>query len=116
MPSAATYTEGVKAAALFVVWLIFTGADQVRPPSVDLERAMSSWAPLLKRPSAQTAYRVPVVRSTAISGRPAPARTGAPVSGSVTATDISLEMIIGFDQVTHLSVERLTAWKNLSDG
>src|SRR6266487_2080669 len=87
------------------------GADQVRPPSVDLERAMSSWAPLLKRPSSQTAYRVPVVRSTAMSGRPSLVRTGAPVSGSVTATDMSFEMMIGCDQVTPLSVERTTASK-----
>ena len=42
-----------------------------------------------------------------MSGRPAPARTRAPVSGSRTATDPSVEMSITFDQVTPWSVEQV---------
>ena len=50
----------------------------------------------------------PVLESTATAGSPAPVRTGAPVSGSRTATDRSLEMSITRDQVNPLSVERIS--------
>src|SRR5262249_56490204 len=47
------------------VWLILIGADQVKPPSVDIEKAMLVYWKLLKRASCQTAYRVPLAGFTA---------------------------------------------------
>src|SRR5919197_195383 len=45
-----------------------------------------------------------------MSGMPSPARTLAPVSGSRTSTGSAFEMVIGLDQCSPLSVERITAW------
>ena len=55
------------AAILVGVLLIWIGADQVKPPSVDIEKAMLLYCPLPKRTSCQTAYRLPLDGSTATS-------------------------------------------------
>src|SRR5207249_1498897 len=51
-----------------------------------------------------------------MSGSPAPERTKAPVSGSRTATEPSVEMSITFDHVTPWSAERITDWWNWFGG
>src|SRR5712691_990331 len=98
VPSLATRTWAVKAGVVGT-WLIWTGADQVRPPSDDLENAMPSRSPPLNLESCHTAYRAPLVRSTAISGMMSPVLTGSPVVGSLTPTVRSLSTMIGLDQV-----------------
>src|SRR5215813_3997453 len=124
VPSAATRIAGVNACwlpdGMFIgVRLIWIVGDHVSPPSVDFEKAMLSWAKLLKRLSCQTMYRLPLAgldapRSTATSGMMSPVRTRAPVSGSLTpfcsgsnrAFVSSLSTMIGPDQVAPLSDER----------
>src|SRR5262249_7011742 len=81
------------------VWLILIGSDQVKPPSVDMEKATSSCAKLLKRPSAHTAYRLPLFGSTATEVSGSPDRTGAPVSGSVTPITSMAGPVVMPDQV-----------------
>src|SRR5438094_4363954 len=105
LPSLDTSTAAVNAAAAFGVWFTRTGADQVSPPSVDLESAMSSCVPPENTPVAHTTYKLPVLESTATSGRSAPERTGWPVSGSTTGRVEALAILIGFDQVSPPSVE-----------
>src|SRR5438128_1916673 len=52
-----------------------------------------------------------------MSGSPAPVRIPAPVSGSRTTRDPSVEMSITFDQVVPWSVERITdSWNWFGDG
>src|SRR5260370_19279398 len=114
VPLAATATEGVKACwlpgGMFVgVWFTLMGLDQVRPPSVDMEKAISSWAKLLKRPSAQTAYKLPLCASAATSRIGSPDRTVAPVFGSVTGMASSAGPGMGSDQVTPWSIEPVIA-------
>src|SRR5438105_1645821 len=93
------------------VWLIFIGVDQVKPPSLDMEKAMLLYSPPEKRPSCQTAYRLPELGSTATLNEPVPlfcARTW-PVFGSVTARGTILAARIGWplgSQVWPLSLER----------
>src|SRR6516165_326150 len=89
------------------VWLTLIGSDQVRPPSVDMERAtLSLLNLLLKRPSAQTAYRLPLAGSTATEVSGSPDRTGAPVSGSVTPIVSMPGPVMTADHVAPWSVER----------
>src|SRR5262245_21782844 len=91
------------------VWLTLIGSDQVWPPSVDIEKAIpSALYLLLKRASAQTAYRLPLFGSTAAERIGSPARTGAPVSGSVTSTVSIAGPSMMADQVAPWSVERRT--------
>jgi hypothetical protein len=91
--------------------LTLTGAVQVRPPSIDLDSAMSSWVPL-NRLSSHTTYSAPLPGSTAMSGRAppmsAPVRSGTPVSGSRSCTTGLFEIWIGGDQCDPPSVERIT--------
>src|SRR2546426_8465017 len=49
------------------VWLILIGADHVKPPSVDIEKAILVYWKLLKRASCQTVYRLPLAGSMATS-------------------------------------------------
>src|SRR6266852_7961021 len=91
------------------VWLILIGSDQVKPPSVDIEKAMSSWVKPLKRPSDQTTYRLPLFGSTVAEVSVSPARTAAPVSGSLTGSCSMAGPVMTLDQVTPWSVERTTA-------
>src|SRR5690242_20038153 len=96
------------------VWLTLIGSDQVRPPSVDMDRAMPSELNLLlKRASAQTAYRLPpfgslllrAFGSTATEVSGSPSRTMAPVlSGSVTGTPSMAGPSVMADQVAPWSV------------
>src|SRR5438445_10490603 len=69
------------------VWLIWMGADQVNPPSVDIENAMPVYWKLLKRASCQTAYRLPLVASTATSKTQLIVRMPGPPSGLGTPRD-----------------------------
>src|SRR5205807_10633521 len=91
------------------VWLILIGLDQVTPPSVDIEKAMSLCLKLLKRASAQTWYRLPLAGSTAMSPMISPVRTSKPVSGLVATSGWSVGPTIGAVQVAPPSVERMTA-------
>src|SRR5579885_1451251 len=90
-------------------WLTLIGSVQVRPPLVDIEKAMSLCLNLLKRPSHQTRYRLPLLGSAAKSARVSPARTGAPVSGSLTSNVWMVGPMMGSDQVAPWSVERRMA-------
>jgi hypothetical protein len=51
---------------------------------------------------------VPVLESTAISGRPLPVRTARPVSGSLTASGNHSAMSMGCDHVSPASPESIT--------
>ena len=104
---AATRTVGVKAWLTPPTVLMRRVADQVRPPFVDLENAICSWP--VKRSSCQTTYRAPLLSSTAICGIRSPVRTAWPSAGSVTPSVIIRSISIGADQVSPLSVERITA-------
>src|SRR5207249_2314783 len=73
VPFAATATDGTNAcrlAAGMFSGVRFTriGADQEKPPSADIEKAMSLYWKLEKRPSSQTAYRLPFRISTENEG------------------------------------------------
>ena len=85
-------------------------APQVRPPSSDLDSATCSLP--VKRLSCHTTYRDPVLLSTAISGIASPVRTSWPSCGSVTPAGSMRSTTIGFDQVSPLSVERITSAVN----
>src|SRR2546429_9815976 len=86
------------------VWFTLIGADQELPPSDEVERAISSTP--LKRVSCQTAYILPVLRSTAISGMPPSARIGRPVSGSkATRSRLAATTVDVLDQVTPSSAD-----------
>ena len=65
-------------------------------------------APVLKGASGQTTIRAPPGLA-AICGSPAPSRTSAPVSGALAATASRSATLLGADQVTPLSVERITS-------
>jgi len=92
--------------------LIAIGLDQVKPPSVDMEKAMlPNWllpiaALKLKRPSSHTAYRFPLAGSAATSGKEMPLRTPSPLKGSKVPKGISWAATIGWLQVVPWSVDR----------
>src|SRR5947207_8990286 len=86
------------------VWFTLIEAYQELPPSDEVERAISSTP--LKRVSCQTAYSLPLLRSTAISGMPPSARIGRPVSGSnAPRSRLAATTVDVLDQVTPLSVD-----------
>src|SRR5262249_20110665 len=66
---------------LFGVWFTRIGADQVKPPSVDIEKAMLVYWPLPKRVSCQTAYRLPLAGSRATRKPQGTTRVPTPPSG-----------------------------------
>src|SRR6476659_1339389 len=98
------------------VWLAWTGCDQVKPPSVDREKAMLLYWALLNRASTQAAYKLPLWRSTAIEANIGCASTGWPVSGSGmmalggfswgSTSGCCTSAEIGADQVSPWSVDR----------
>src|SRR5919198_316977 len=112
VPSAATWTFGVNAwvAGTWLIWIFF---DHVRPPSSDCENAMPACSLLLggplKLPSCQTAYPRPGAPPAAKSGMMSPVRMRWPVSGSVTSTTSTSLTLIGDDQLSPRSGERMTA-------
>src|SRR5260370_25278083 len=84
------------------------GADQEKPPSADIEKAMSLYWKLEKRPSSQTAYRLPFRISTANDGF-VTSFTNCPVSGSPTSgaySGVIVTKVTGVDQLWPWSVER----------
>src|SRR5262245_7954975 len=94
------------------------GADQVLPPSVDMEKPMLLYWPPEKRESSQTTYRLPLCGSTATSGLPlgksspepnASVATALPVTGLVTMPGCILKARIGLPLGSHVwpwSVDR----------
>src|SRR5262245_21680667 len=87
------------------------GADQVLPPSVDMEKAMLLYWPPEKRESSQTTYRLPLCGPTATSvlplGRPSPepnasVATGLPVTGLITRLGCILKARIGLPVGSHV--------------
>src|SRR5947199_4306015 len=89
VPFAATATDGTNACRLAAgifsgVWFTRIGADQEKPPSADIEKAMSLYWKFEKRPSSQTAYRLPFREST-VDASSVLSHTTCPVSGSTTS-------------------------------
>src|SRR5216684_8259342 len=85
------------------------GSVQVRPPSIEVARAIPSLKPPLKRESCQTTYSLPVEGSAAIAGISDPVRTWWWLLGSVTPIVCDRSITIGDDQVIPLSVDRCIA-------
>src|SRR5713101_7475334 len=87
------------------------GADHVRPPSVDIAKAMLEHWPLLNRVSSHAAYRFPLLASIATAGfgqQLLEFTTGTPVSGSNTEKTGRSAARIGDDQLWPLSTDRIT--------
>src|SRR6267143_3215307 len=119
VPSAATAMQGTNdcrfaGGMLSGVWFTRMGADQLKPPSEDIEKATSLYWKLPNRPSLQTAQMFPLRLSMATDWL-SELLTSWPVSGSVTNTSPSALRIgsmtgpgVGADQVWPWSVDRMT--------
>src|SRR5207302_9752709 len=90
------------------VWLILIGLDQVTPPSVDIEEAMSLCLKLLKRASAQTWYRLPLAGSTARSPMISPVRIANPLLVLVVSIVRRVGPTMGPAQLAPTSVDLIT--------
>ena len=87
----------------------WTGADQLRPPSVEVASAtpLRVWSPNFE--SSQTRWTLPVDASTAIEGNGPPVRTGSWVFAKSVTFCTGLTVMGASGQVAPLSAERSTA-------
>src|SRR5690242_14525170 len=104
------------------VWFTRIGVDQEAPPSADIEKAMSLYWKLEKRPSSQIAYRLPFCMSTENEGLVGSCMN-CRVSGSMTRVSPSglysgviATALSGVDQLWPWSVEQQQLQASLCDG
>src|SRR2546430_17040009 len=105
-PPAVTRIIGVNACVVGTV-LIRAGVDQVRPPSVDLAKAIAE-PDGARVASCHTMYTDPL-GPAAISGMMSPVRTAIPSSGSLMKPGMALATVIGAVQVAPRSFDLSTA-------